>query len=193
MYRLIKMVFYQKSKIYKGVHLKLKYFIPLLLPVVLFASGVSEGEHEGTDIVPRVINFAIFAAIVYYFVAKPVKAFFTARTSEIADKLSAIQDKLKESKAAKEEALQGVKEADENSVDIIETAKKEAELLSDKVVKNLERDVENLHKSHAERVSVEEKKMTREVVNEVIQDMFDSKKVKLKNEDFLNIIKKKVA
>ncbi len=172
--------------------MKFKYFMLLLLPAVVLASGAVEGEGK-TDIVPRVINFAIFASILYYLLAKPLKEYFGSRTTEIADRLTSIQDKLKESKAEKEQALQSVKDADESAVDIIATAKKEAEMLSDKVAHNLKKDLENLQKSHDDRVSVEEKKMSRGVVNEVINEMFDGGKIDLKNDDFLNIIKKKVA
>jgi len=186
------MVFNQKSKTYKGVGVKLKYFMLLLLPAVMFASGHEGGEGQ-TDIVPRVINFAIFAGILYYLIAKPAKEYFTGRTKDIADRLSSIQDKLKESKDEKDKALAGVKDADENAVDIIETAKKEAQMLTEKVEQNLQKDLENLQKSHDDRISVEEKKMSREVVNEVIDDMFSSGKMDLKDSDFLNIIKKKVA
>jgi len=164
----------------------------LLLPVVVLASGAAEGEGK-TDIVPRVINFVIFASILYYLIAKPLKEYFTGRTTEIADRLTSIQDKLKESKDEKEQALQGLKDADENAVEIIATAKKEAVMLSDKVAQNLKKDLENLKKSHDDRVKVEEKKMSRAVVNEVIDEMFDNGKINLKNDDFLNIIKKKVA
>jgi len=164
----------------------------LLLPAVLFASGAAEGEGK-TDIVPRVINFVIFASILYYLIAKPLKDYFTGRTTEIADRLTSIQDKLKESKDEKEQALQSVKDADVSAVDIIETAKKEAEMLSDKVAQNLKKDLENLQKSHDDRIIVEEKKMSRGVVEEVIESIFDNGKINLKNDDFLNIIKKKVA
>ncbi len=164
----------------------------LLLPAVLFASG-HDGAEGKTDIIPRVINFAIFASILYYLIAKPLKEYFSSRTNEIADKLSSIQDKLKESKDEKEQALQSLKDADENAADLIETAKKEADILKEKIEQNLKKDLENLQKSYDERITVEEKKMTRGVVQEVISEMFDSGKIDLKEDDFLNIIKKKVA
>lgn len=172
--------------------MKLKYFILLLLPAVLLASGATEGEGE-TDIVPRVINFAIFASILYYLIAKPIKEYFTGRTNEIADRLTSIQDKLKETKDEKDQALQSVKDADESAADIIKTAKKEADLLTEKVAKNLQNDLDNLQKSHDDRIAVEERKMSKGVVQEVIDEMFESGKIDLKNDDFLNIIKKKVA
>lgn len=172
--------------------MKLKYVLLLLVPVAVFASGAVDGESK-TDIVPRVINFVIFAAILYYLIAKPIKAYFTGRTDEIADRLSSIQDKLKESKAEKESALQSVKDADESAVDLISTAKKEAEILTAKIEENLKTDLVNLQKGHDERVAIEEKKMSKGVVEEVIEEMFEDGKIDLKNDDFLNIIKKKVA
>ncbi len=172
--------------------MKLKYFMLLLLPVVVLASGSAEGE-KGTDIVPRVINFAIFAGILYYLIAKPLKDFFVGRTNDIADRLSSIQDKLKESKEAKEQAIEGIKDADKKAIDIIETAKKEAQMLSDKVSQNLEKELENLQKSYDDRIQIEEKKMVQTVTKEVIDEMFESGKIDLSNSDFLNIIKKKVA
>ena len=172
--------------------MKLKYFALLLLaPAVLFAAG---GDGDGkTDIVPRVINFAIFAGILYYLLAKPIKDFFTGRTNDIADKLTQIQDKLKKTKEEKEKALQKVKDADAIAKDIIETAKTESKMLEAKIEQNLKNDLDNLQKSYSDRIGIEEKKMTKGVVSEVVEDMFKGKKTELKNDDFLNIIKKKVA
>ena len=72
--------------------------IILLSPLALFAG---EG---GTDIIPRTINFLIFAAILYRFVAAPLKNFFKGRRDEIVTTLKSIQEKVEESKKAKAEA-----------------------------------------------------------------------------------------
>jgi F-type H+-transporting ATPase subunit b len=157
----------------------------------MFAAG-HDGEGK-TDIVPRVINFAIFASILYYLLAKPIKEFFTGRTTEIADRLSSIQDKLKASKDEKDQALKSVAEADESAADIIETAKKEADMLTQKIEENLQNDLKNLEKSYNDRIEIEEKKMSRAVVEEVIEEMFNSGNIEMKSSDYLNIIKKKVA
>ena len=47
--------------------------VTLLASAALFAS---EGSHGQTDIIPRAVNFLIFAALVYYLLADKVKAFF---------------------------------------------------------------------------------------------------------------------
>lgn len=46
--------------------------VTLLASAALFAS---EGSHGQTDIIPRAVNFLIFAALVYYLLADKVKAF----------------------------------------------------------------------------------------------------------------------
>ncbi len=163
----------------------------LAVPVVVSASG-AEAE-GGTDFWPRLVNFAIFAAILWYLIADKIKAFFVGRSEGIAAQLSTIQEKLKASKEEKEQAIKKAEEAKESAVSLVETAKKEAKILSEKIAKDLELEIAALKKAHAERQEAEEKKMAREVVNEVLEEMFQGKGVGLKNEDLLSIIKKKVA
>ncbi len=89
--------------------MKLLYFVALCaLPGALFAAGGGSGEY---DILPRAINFTIFAAILYYLIAEPLKGLYFKRLNGIAERLDSIQSKLKESKGKKEEAILKVEEA----------------------------------------------------------------------------------
>ncbi len=172
--------------------MKLKYLIFLVLPLsAMFASG-GEGSGE-TDIVPRTVHFLIFAAILYWLLADKLRAFFNGRSDEIATRLSAAQEKVKAVKIEKEEALAKVESAKESAKSIIETAHKEAALLSDKISDNVDNEIRNLEKSSKDGMEVEEKKMQKEVVNEIIDQMFDKDAAQLSNDDFINIINKKVA
>lgn len=171
--------------------MKFRYLLLMLLPVFAFASeAAAEG---GTDIVPRTINFIIFAAIIYYLIADKIKAFFHDRTHGIANRLTEIQEKLNSVRESKEEAVKEAEEAKVKAVDLVETAKKEAILLSEKIEKDAESEIAHLKQAFEERMQIEEKKMTREVVAEVIDEIFQGDKLKLSNEDFIKIIKKKVA
>ena len=67
--------------------------VTLLASAALFAS---EGSHGQTDIIPRAVNFLIFAALVYYLLADKVKAFFADRTASIAKKYEEAENKIKE-------------------------------------------------------------------------------------------------
>ena len=171
--------------------MKMNYLLLLLAPIALFASG---GESGGsTDILPRTINFLIFAAIMYYYVADSAKQWYVGRKTEIATKLDSIQVKLKESNSKKEVALQKVEEAKANTRVLVETAKKEAILLSDKVAQEAEIEVANLSKAFEDRVNVERRKMQRVIVSEVLDAMFKEGSISLDNDEMVKIVNKKVA
>ena len=173
--------------------MKLKYLIFLVLPLsAMFASG-GEGSGETTDIAPRTVHFLIFAAILYWLLADKLRAFFNGRSDEIATRLSAAQEKVKVAKLEKEEALAKVEIAKDSAKSIIETAYKEAALLSDKISDNVDNEIRNLEKSSKDSMEVEEKKMQRDVVSEIVDQMFDKDATQLSSDDFVNIINKKVA
>jgi len=170
--------------------LKLITALLVLVPVFLFAS---EEAKEGTDIVARVINFTIFAGILYYLIADKVKEFFTGRTKDIAEKLSSLQAKVEETKELKQKAAQKVKESEEEAKELIELAHKEAELQIEKLKENAKSELENLVKSYEAKKEVLEKKMTAEVVNEVVENLFSDNGISLSEDELVNIINKKVA
>ncbi len=171
--------------------MKFRYLLLMMLPALAFASEAA-GE-GGTDIVPRTINFLIFAAIIYYLIADKIKDFFRNRTNHIANRLTEIQDKLNSVREYKEEAIKEAEEAKAKAADLVETAKKEAVLLAEKIEQDAESEIAHLKQAFEERIQIEEKMMTREVVADVIDEMFNDDKLKLSNEDFIKIIKKKVA
>ena len=83
----------------------------LIVPAVLLASG---GDAESsryfaqtgreTDFLPRAVNFIIFASLLYYLIANPIKNFFKGRTEGIAAQLNEIETKLQAAKDEKKEA-----------------------------------------------------------------------------------------
>lgn len=170
--------------------MKIRYLLLLSIPALVLASGGGEG---GTDIVPRAVNFIIFAAIMYYLLAEHAKNFYLNRKKGIADRLDAIQDKLKESNSAKEKAQRKVEEAKANAKSLVETSKKEAQLLSERVVNETKVELKSLEKAFNERTEIEKRKMTREVVSTVLDQMFDGEAISLDKEELVTIVMKKVA
>ena len=95
-----------------------KILLPLLfVSASLFASEAA-GE-GGTDIVQRTVNFVIFAGIIWYLLAEPVKNYFGGRSQGIADELQKVQDRLKESKQAKEAAEAKIVDANKLAEEIV--------------------------------------------------------------------------
>jgi F-type H+-transporting ATPase subunit b len=160
------------------------------MPVFVLANEGGSGE---TDILPRAINFIIFASILYYLLADHVKNFYNGRISGIADRLNSIQEKVKESLNAKEKALLKVEDAKASAKALVETSKKEAELLAQKVQSDTELELQNLEKAYAEKIEIERRKMARDVVNSVLDEMFDKDSISIDKEELVKIVMKKVA
>ena len=171
---------------------KLLYILILILPAFVYASGASEGS-EGTDIIPRTINFLIFAAILYYYIANPIKDFFNGRKNSIADRLNAIQDKLKESSNQKIEAKELIEKAKIEAKSIIEVSKNETEQTSILPDSRIHIWAEHLEKSFDDQISIEQRKMTRTVISEILDEVFSKDSLSLEKEELLDIVMKKVA
>ncbi|WP_169764559.1 F0F1 ATP synthase subunit B [Campylobacter mucosalis] len=166
-----------------------KFTILLILPIFAFAS--SSGTNY--DIIERTLNFLLFFGILLYFAAKPLKQMYLNRINGIANKLETIQDKLQASKHKKDEAVKRVEEAKLNAASLIETARKEAVLISEKVKKDSEQEIANLEKSFKEQQEFEERKMTKVVVNEILNEVFVGDNLKVDQKELVNIILKKVS
>lgn len=163
----------------------------LLLSAYLFGSdAAAEGS---TDIVQRTVNFLIFAGILFYILAEPVKSYFNGRSSGIADELDKVQERLRESKRLKEAAELKVEEATRFANELSESSKKENKILSDKILMQCEQELEIIAKQNSALMELEKRKMVREVVSEVMNDVMNSSNDALGKEAMAEILKKKVA
>lgn len=160
-----------------------------MLSSFAFASG---GNAE-TDIVQRTVNFLLFAGLVWYLVAEPVKSYFTGRTNAIADQLKKAEEKLNESMALKKEALNKISEAEKFAEELVEASKRENKILNDGIMAQCNADLENMVKQQAVLVEFEERKMVRSVVEEVLNEVLSQSADSFDKEAMANIILKKVA
>ncbi|MDD2949752.1 MAG: F0F1 ATP synthase subunit B [Sulfuricurvum sp.] len=163
----------------------------LLLSAYLFGSDAAvEGS---TDIVQRTINFLIFAGILFYVLAEPLKNYFSGRSSGIADELEKVQERLRESKRLKEAAEHKVEEAERFASELAESSKKENKILSDKILAQCEQDLEVIAKQNSALMELDKRKMVREVVSELMGDVMNRSNEALGKEAMTEILKKKVA
>lgn len=166
-------------------------FTLLVLSGMLFAS--EHAAEASTDIVQRTVNFLIFAGIIYYILAEPIKNYFGGRSQGIAIELEKVQEKLKESKLAKETAQQKVVEAEKFAESLIESTKKENKLLNGKIMQQCDLDLENVVKQNSILMQFEQRKMTSEMVEEVMKDILNENNLMLDDKAMSEIITKKVA
>lgn len=164
----------------------------LMMSGYLFASGGAEGG-EGTDIVQRTVNFLIFAGILYYLLAEPIKNYFGGRSKDIANDLERVQERLRESKRAKEEALQKIEDAKKFAEELKVTSAKENKLLEAKLVEQCDIELENLAKQNLALMEFEKRQMTRGIVDAMMRDLLEQESGSFDKETMAKIIMKKVA
>ena len=163
--------------------------VPLLglLTVSAFAGGGGE-----TDIVARVFNFLIFAGIIYYLIAEPLKSFFENRTLSIENEFKKNQEKLKESEEAKKEVEKLLAEAKRKAGIIVADAKREIKIIGKQLDKSCENELKALEKQFQDLELLETSKMKRAVVAEVIRESFNSD-IGLDSKSLTEVIVRKVA
>jgi F-type H+-transporting ATPase subunit b len=172
----------------------------LLIPAFLLASG-SEGEvsrymlqtGRESDFWPRVINFSIFAIVVYYLVANPIKSFFKGRSEDIETSLEEIEQRLQKAKDEKQEAQNRLDESEKKAKEILVDAKAEAEFLAKKIIETNENDLISLDKQFEEKTSLEERKSAREAINEILSENLSNDDILIDEVKVAQIISKKVA
>ena len=172
----------------------------LIVPAVLLASG---GDAESsryfaqtgreTDFWPRVFNFVIFASLLYYLLANPIKNFFKGRTEGISAQLNEIEMKLQAAKDEKKEAQNRLEESTKRAEEIIADAKSEAVILAEKIAKSNQNDLAILEKQFEEKMALEERKSAREAIDEILSDNITNDDIMLDEAKVVEIISRKVA
>lgn len=171
----------------------------LMVPAILLASTDAESSRyfaqtgRETDFWPRVINFTIFAALLYYLLANPIKNFFKGRSEGIAAQLNEIEKKLQAAKDEKKEAQNRLDESKKRAEEILADAKAEATLLAEKIANANQNDLALLDKQLEEKISLEERKSAREAIDEILSGNITTDDIMLDEAKVVEIISKKVA
>lgn len=166
-------------------------FMLMISTYALASSG--NAENAGTDIVQRTVNFLLFAGLVWYLVAEPVKNYFASRSQSIADEMKKVQDKLKESVSLKKDALAKVTAAEKFAADLVVNSKKENKVINDSIMTQSDADIEILIKQQAVLVEFEQRKMVRSVVENTLKEVLSQSDDSFDKEAMANVILKKVA
>ena len=173
----------------------------LVLPAILLASG-GHGSEESryfiqtgreNDYWPRVINFTIFAVLIYYLAANPIKNFFKGRRDGISAQLREIEEKLKAAKEEQKDAQIRLDESGEKASQIIEDAKNESALLAKKIADANADDLLLMEKHLEEKMSLEEKKSVRDLIDEILNENISNDDINIDESKVVDIISKKVA
>ena len=158
--------------------------------IALASEVVKDGS---TDIVQRTVNFLLFAGLVWYLIAEPVKSYFQARSQGIADELEKVQDKLNESVELKESAVAKVAEAEKFAKELMEVTESEVKILNEKIMNQCDADIEVLTKQNQTLMEFEQRKMVKNVVEDILNDVLAQSSKSFDKKAMANVILKKVA
>ena len=153
----------------------------------------SSAEGGSTDIIQRTVNFLLFAGLVWYLVAEPMKAYFNARSQSIADELKKVQDKLNETIALKKEALAKISDAEKYADALAISSKKENKVINDNIMVQCEVELENLARQNISVTEFEQRKMVRTVVENVLNEVLSQSSDSFDKKAMADVILKKVA
>lgn len=153
----------------------------------------SSAEGGSTDIIQRTVNFLLFAGLVWYLVAEPIKAYFNTRSESVADELKKVQDKLNETIALKKEALAKISDAEKFAEELIVSSKKENKVINDNIMLQCEADLVILGKQNISLTEFEQRKMVRNVVEDVLTDVLKQSSDTFDKKAMADVILKKVA
>jgi F-type H+-transporting ATPase subunit b len=172
----------------------------LAVPALLLAAGHGEGASHyeaitgrSSDFVPRIFNFLIFAGLLYYLIAEPVREFFKGRREKIAAQLREIESRLQEAKEARKAAEQALAESEKKAKEILEDAEKETTLLSERYRELGARELEAMERQYQERIEMEERKMQRETIVALLDENIKAEDIPLSGSQVIETLAKKVA
>lgn len=168
---------------------KLLFILSCVTPLALFANDAG----VETDILQRTVNFLIFVAILYYLLAQKAKEFFSDRTASIQAELDKVQQVLKESEMKVKDAKTELENAKKLANEIVESANADINSIKQSIEESVEQEIAHLSKSFGEKIEIETKKVKKEVVSEILDELLNSDNIALSQEDLANIVLKKVA
>lgn len=160
----------------------------LLSPLALFAAGGTE-----TDIVPRTVNFLIFAGIVYYLLADKIKGFLSNRTESIQAELDKVQATLDESKQRVADAEAELADAKRIATELVADANSSVEEIKTRISESFDAEIAQLNKLFDDKVTLEARKAKQEIVKEVLDELLSNDNLAISKENLSEIISKKVA
>ncbi len=166
----------------------------ILVPSLVLAG---HGEHHVTmfdsDFFYRVLNFAIFAGLLYYLASNPIKAFFVGRSEGIANQLEEIEAKLQASKNERLIAEENLVKAEEKAKELVADANNEAKILASNIIEKNTALLSQLEKQALEKQELETKKAIRSTIDDVLNNGITNDDITIDESKVVSLVSNKVA
>ncbi len=143
------------------------YLALAVAPVAAFAAG--GGEHGIPSVVGlQVINFAIYVALVYFVLRKPVREFFKSRVENYQQALRKAEHAREEAEAKKREIQERLATLENTSESSLANARKEAAAMLERIQREAEEFAQKLKFEANQTVAIELEKAKMELRRELL-------------------------
>jgi F-type H+-transporting ATPase subunit b len=160
--------------------------ITTLVPTLALATGGEMELESPFTLLMRLVNFLLLAALLYYFLRKPIKNFLVQRQQGVREALEEAQRAAKEAEARYKEMekklAQAHKEMEELKNMIIEQGKQEKERIlarahkeAERIIKQAELAAEQELKKAYSSIRLEAVEMAAAIAEAILKDKIDSK------------------
>ncbi len=173
----------------------------ILAAGIALASEGAEGGHEAItfmgDWLPRLVNFAIIAFVVVYFMRKPVRDFFANRTAEITKAMQESKEARERAVAALAEMERKIKDLEAETARLVADAQARGEKDRQALVEEGKRVAQDVQAQVKEGIEIEVQKAKSALAMEASLlsiDLAEGKiKEKISSQDHERIVKEYVA
>lgn len=165
-------------------------FSIVAVSTTLLASG---SGHAETDIVQRTVNFLIFASLLYYLLADKLKAYFAGRSSAIAKSFSDVEEKIRSSKQAIDDAKSKRDEAKRLADELIVASNADAKHQAERIVENAKLEAISIQKHTSDDMDLMKRRAITEVVTNTLGGIIKNDGFGIEDAQLGEILAKKVA
>ncbi|MCF8039345.1 MAG: F0F1 ATP synthase subunit B [Desulfohalobiaceae bacterium] len=149
---------------------------------LLLAAGAWAAENGGEassaaawkDFGWRVLNFVLFAAIIYKLAGKKIKEFFSGRRQQISSELDDLESRKSKAKSKLSEVEKSISDMESKRQEIIDQAKKQGESLRQGIIAKAEEDAEKIKKQARMKAEQERRQTMDALRSEMADEIVDS-------------------
>jgi F-type H+-transporting ATPase subunit b len=134
------------------------------------ASAGGEFHYNWWDFLLRIINIAIFIAVLYYLLHKKIRSFFGGRRETIEHQLTDLSDRKSQAHTRLEEVEEKISDLEQERARILADYKAQGETIRDSIIKNAEASAEQI-KAQAKTTAAQEAKQAVENLRAEMAEM----------------------
>jgi F-type H+-transporting ATPase subunit b len=155
---------------------------PIAGAVVLTAACAVAAEQGGgenaaaawKDFMWRVINFVLFAAIIYKLAWKRIKDFFAGRRQQIASELKNLQDRKAGAEQRLAEVEKSIADIDKERQEILDQAREQGEALKASIVEKAHSEARKIQEQAQAKAVQERQQMIQDIRSEMADQIIES-------------------